>query len=43
MLNCFQQTRKFVMAEYDLTEAEATTIITQGVDFAMTQLVDGNW
>lgn len=43
MLNCFTQTRKFVMAQYGLTEAEATTIITQGVDFAMTQLVDGNW
>jgi acetamidase/formamidase len=43
MLNCFTQTRKFVMAQYNLTEAEATTIITQGVDFAMTQLVDGNW
>ena len=41
--NAFTQTRKFVMAEYNLTEAEAWTIITQGVDFAMTQLVDGNW
>lgn len=43
MMNAFLQTRKFVMAQYDLTENEATTIITQGVDFAMTQLVDGNW
>jgi acetamidase/formamidase len=41
--NTFTQTRKFLMAEYDLTEAEAWTIITQGVDFGMTQLVDGNW
>jgi acetamidase/formamidase len=39
--NTFSQTRKFVMAEYGLTEAEAWTIITQGVDFAITQLVDG--
>lgn len=31
------------MAEYGLTEAEAWTIITQGVNFGMTQLVDGNW
>ena len=30
------------MAEYGLTEAEATTVITNGVDFMMTQLVDGN-
>ena len=43
MKNAFTQTRKFVMAEYGLTDAEATTIITQGVDFGMTQLVDGNW
>ena len=31
------------MAKYDLTDDEATTYITQGVDFGMTQLVDGNW
>jgi hypothetical protein len=31
------------MAEYGLTENEATSIITEGVDFGMTQLVDGNW
>jgi len=43
MKNAYTQTRKFVMAEYGLTEAEVTTIITNGVDFAMTQLVDGNW
>jgi acetamidase/formamidase len=42
-VNAFTQTRKFVMAEYGLTEAEAWTVITQGVDFAITQLVDGNW
>lgn len=43
MANTYMQTRKFLMAEYDLTEAEANTIITQGVDFAVTQVVDGNW
>ena len=31
------------MAKYDLTDDEATTYITQAVDFGMTQLVDGNW
>lgn len=30
-------------AEYNLTEAEAWTIITQGVNFGITQVVDGNW
>ena len=43
MKNAFAQTRDFIMAEYDLTEYEAWTIITTGVDFATTQLVDGNW
>jgi acetamidase/formamidase len=43
MKNCYTQTRKFVMARWGLTEIEATSVITQGVDFAMTQLVDGNW
>jgi hypothetical protein len=43
MKNCYKQTRKFLMAEYGLTENEATSIITEGVDFGMTQLVDGNW
>ena len=43
MKNAFTQTRKFLMAEYDLSEAEAWTLITQGVDFGVTQLVDGNW
>jgi hypothetical protein len=31
------------MAEYNLTEPEAWTIITQGVNFGITQVVDGNW
>lgn len=43
MKNAYTQTRKWVMAKYSLSENEATTIITQGVDFGMTQLVDGNW
>ena len=43
MRNCFTQTRKFLMAAYSLTEQEATTIITTGVDFQITQVVDGNF
>jgi len=31
------------MAMYGITEPEANTLITQGVDFAITQVVDGNW
>merc|ERR1719316_2158024 len=43
MTNAFSQTRKFLMAMYGITDAEATTIITQGVDFGVTQVVDGNF
>ena len=43
MKNAFTQARKFLMNMYSLTDQEATTLITQGVDFGTTQLVDGNW
>ena len=43
MANTYMQTRKFLMALYGITEPEANTIITQGIDFAVTQVVDGNW
>jgi len=41
--NCFTQTRKFLVAAYGLTEKEATTIITTGVDFQITQVVNFNF
>jgi acetamidase/formamidase len=43
MKNAFTQARDWMMAKYDLSEYEAWTIITQAVNFGMTQLVDGNW
>jgi hypothetical protein len=43
MKNAFTQTRKWMMAKYSLSEYETWTIITQAVNFGMTQLVDGNW
>jgi acetamidase/formamidase len=43
MMNAYTQTRKFLMHAYGVTEIEANTLITQAVDFGMTQLVDGNW
>jgi hypothetical protein len=43
MKNAFTQTRKWMMAKYSLTVYEAWTIITQAVNFGITQLVDGNW
>jgi acetamidase/formamidase len=43
MMNAYTQTRKFLMAAYGVTEIEANTFMTQGVDFGVTQVVDGNW
>lgn len=43
MMNAFMQTRKFLMAHYDLTEYESWTIITQGANFGITQVVDGKY
>ena len=45
MFNAYTQTRKFLMVtyEYELSQAESDTIMTQGVDVGITQLVDGNW
>ena len=43
MMNAYTQTRKFLMHAYGVTEIEVNSLITQAVDFAMTQLVDGNW
>ena len=43
MKNVFTQCRKWMMAKYGLSEFETWTIITQAVNFGMTQLVDGNW
>ena len=43
MFNAYTQTRKFMMATYNISQAESDTIMTQGVDFGITQLVDGNW
>jgi hypothetical protein len=43
MKNAFAQCRKFMMAMYGLSEYEAWTIITQAINFGVTQLVNGNW
>jgi len=43
MKNAYTQARKFIMAEYGLSQPEADTILTTASDFGITQLVDGNW
>ncbi|KAK9815353.1 hypothetical protein WJX72_002191 [[Myrmecia] bisecta] len=43
MINAYNETRDFVMRAFDLTEDQAITAITVGMDFGVDQVVDGNW
>ena len=41
--DAFRKMRKFLMTTKKLTEDEAISLISVGVDFGITQVVDGNW
>ncbi len=41
--DAFRKVRHFLMTTQGLTEDEAISLITVGVDFGITQVVDGNW
>ena len=41
--DAFRKMRKFLMTTKKLTEDEAISLITIGVDFGITQVVDGSW
>ncbi len=41
--DAFRKMRLFLMTTKGLTEDEAISLITVGVDFGITQVVDGNW
>ena len=41
--DAFRKTRTFLMDTKGLTEDEAISLLTVGVDFGVTQVVDGNW
>ena len=43
MRDAFRKMRHFVMATQSLNEDEAVSILSVGVDFGVTQMVDGNW
>lgn len=43
MTNAYNNTRDFMMRTFNLTEDQAITGMTVAVDFAVTQVVDGNW
>jgi len=41
--DAFNKTRIFIMDVYELTEEETIALMSTGVDFGITQIVDGNW
>lgn len=43
MRDAFRKMRRFLMTTKGLTEDEAISLMSVGVDFGITQVVDGNW
>lgn len=43
MKDAFRKARRFLMEMRSLSEDEAIAVISAGVDFGVTQVVDGNW
>src|SRR6266480_6532039 len=41
--DAFRKMRRFLMTTKGLTEDEAISLMSIGVDFGVTQVVDGNW
>ena len=41
--DAFRKSRRFLMETKNLTEDEAISLLSVGVDFGVTQVVDGNW
>jgi acetamidase/formamidase len=43
MRDAYRKVRDFLMRTQKLSEDEAISLISVGVDFGVTQVVDGNW
>ena len=43
MRDAFRKMRRFLMDTQALSEDEAISLMSVGVDFGITQVVDGNW
>lgn len=43
MRDAFRKVRRFLMGTFGLSEDEAISLISVGVDFGITQVADGNW
>lgn len=43
MEDCFLRTRNWLMDVFDLAEEETIALMTMGIDYGVTQVVDANW
>ncbi|MFK4985271.1 hypothetical protein ACI4B7_25935, partial [Klebsiella pneumoniae] len=43
MRDCFRKARRFLMTLRNLTEDEAISLLSVGVDFGIGQVANGNW
>ncbi len=43
MRDCFRKARRFLMTTRNLTEDEAISLLSVGVDFGISQVANGNW
>jgi acetamidase/formamidase/AraC-like DNA-binding protein len=43
MRDCFRKARRFLMSVRNLTEDEAISLLSVGVDFGVSQVANGNW
>jgi acetamidase/formamidase len=43
MRDCFRKARRFLMTLRNLTEDEAISLLSVGVDFGVSQVANGNW
>jgi acetamidase/formamidase len=43
MRDAFRKARRFLMTTKELSEDEAISLLSVGVDFGVSQVVNGNW
>ena len=43
MRDCFRKARRFLMTLRNLSEDEAISLLSVGVDFGISQVANGNW
>jgi acetamidase/formamidase len=43
MKDAFRKVRRFLIANFEVSEDQAISIMSVAVDFGISQVVDGNW